>query len=165
MDNLIPVTERTKNEAREISRKGGKASGESRRRRASMREALTVILSAPVKDKTLKAELKASGAVEMNANSLLALRLYQQAINGDTKAARLVLQAIGEADPATLEIADTKLDLEYLRLGAGVAICDPKPNTNFIEALNTNAADFFSNADEMIQLSDDADPPTTDKIK
>lgn len=115
-DNLIPFNQRSKEEAREYGTKGGKASGRSRRQRASMREALTAILSAPVKDKALRQELKESGAAEMNANSLLALRLYQQAMDGDMRAAKLLFEAIGEADPAGHELAMKKLDIELLRL-------------------------------------------------
>ncbi len=33
-ENLIPVTKRTKSEAREISKKGGQASGAARRKRS-----------------------------------------------------------------------------------------------------------------------------------
>lgn len=39
-NNLIPFNERTEDEQREISRKGGKASGEARRERKLIREAL-----------------------------------------------------------------------------------------------------------------------------
>lgn len=39
-NNLIPFNERTASEQREISRKGGKASGEARRERKLIREAL-----------------------------------------------------------------------------------------------------------------------------
>ena len=39
-ENLIPVTERTKKEAREISRKGGIASGKARRGKADLKKFL-----------------------------------------------------------------------------------------------------------------------------
>lgn len=39
-ENLIPVTERTKEEAREIARKGGINSGKSRREKKLLKEAL-----------------------------------------------------------------------------------------------------------------------------
>jgi hypothetical protein len=150
-DNLIPIQSRSTEEQREIQSKGGVASGRSRKQRASMREALNVLLAAPVKDKATKEELKKSGAGEMNTNSLLALRLLQQALNGDMQAAKLLLTAIGEADPAALEIADAKIDLAYLRLEKETAIIeDVATNLNFFEALNANGAEFWKedNKDE-----------------
>ncbi len=137
-DNLIPLNQRTKSEQREIQGKGGRASGKSRRERASIRDALNAILSAPIKDKELKNEMKTMGAPEMNANSLFALRLYQRALQGDMQAARLVLQAIGEADPASLELARAKVDLEFLKLEAvyqANANEDSGYKSNFEEAL------------------------------
>lgn len=44
-ENLIPVTERTKEEAREISRKGGIASGKARREKADLKKKVNEILS------------------------------------------------------------------------------------------------------------------------
>lgn len=44
-DNLIPFSKRSKNEAREMGKKGGKASGKMRRARKSLRESLKTALS------------------------------------------------------------------------------------------------------------------------
>lgn len=46
--NLIPNSERTPEELREITRKGGIASGESRRRRKTIAAALRKVLDEPV---------------------------------------------------------------------------------------------------------------------
>lgn len=50
-DNLIPFSERSKEEARELGRKGGIASGETRRRKKTMREQFDLLLSLPVNPK------------------------------------------------------------------------------------------------------------------
>lgn len=44
IDNLIPQSERTKEEQREIARQGGIASGEARRRKRDLRQALEMLL-------------------------------------------------------------------------------------------------------------------------
>lgn len=49
-DNLIPNSERTPEELREMARKGGIASGEARRRKKTMREQFDLLLSLPVKE-------------------------------------------------------------------------------------------------------------------
>lgn len=48
-DNLIPFNERTEEEQRRIASMGGKASGEARRRKKTMREQFDLLLSLPVK--------------------------------------------------------------------------------------------------------------------
>jgi len=46
-ENLIPFDERTESEQREIQTKGGKKSGEARRRKRSMKQAMELLLSLP----------------------------------------------------------------------------------------------------------------------
>jgi hypothetical protein len=138
IDNLKPP--RSTEEARERGKKGGIASGRARRERKSIREGFNAILSAPVRDKATLAELKEAGA-DKTARGLLLLRIYQSAMSGDMQAAKLLLTAIGEADPVANEAAKAKTDLAYLRLEATVQVFEQtESNTNFLEAL-TAAAD------------------------
>lgn len=45
VDNLIPTSERSKDEARELGKKGGKASGKARQEKKRLREAVEAVLS------------------------------------------------------------------------------------------------------------------------
>ena len=76
--NLIPNSERTPEERQEIARKGGIASGESRRRR-----------------KTLKEELLALLEINDN-NNKISLAVLQKALNGDIQAFTTIRDTIGE---------------------------------------------------------------------
>jgi hypothetical protein len=76
--NLIPNYERTPEERKEIARKGGIASGESRRRR-----------------KTLKEELLALLEINDN-NNKISLAVLQKALNGDIQAFTTIRDTIGE---------------------------------------------------------------------
>lgn len=49
--NLIPFSERTEDEARELGAKGGRASGASRRRKKTMEQCAKYILSLPANSK------------------------------------------------------------------------------------------------------------------
>ena len=53
-ENFIPVTERTKKEAREISRKGGIASGKARRGKADLKKKINQNLEMDVFSPQLK---------------------------------------------------------------------------------------------------------------
>ena len=47
-ENLIPLNKRTKGEQRKIQSQGGRASGESRRRKADFRKTLNMLLTAEI---------------------------------------------------------------------------------------------------------------------
>lgn len=59
-NNLVPLNERTKEEQREIAKKGGIQSGKVRRRKRTMKEAAQLILKLPVSDEQAEV-LKAYG--------------------------------------------------------------------------------------------------------
>lgn len=76
--NLIPFNKRTKNEQREYARKGGKKSGEVRRKRKAMKEQAELLLSLPfnIIDKNgneLKRVLESLGIDEENIDNQMAM--------------------------------------------------------------------------------------------
>lgn len=72
-DNLIPQSERTKEEQREIARMGGIASGEARRRKKTMKEQADLLLSLPIEDKNTIKKLKKLGLSPEVADHQMAL--------------------------------------------------------------------------------------------
>lgn len=97
----------TSEEARRYGSKGGKASARAKAQRKTMAENLDILLRMPLQDgpsKTLSRvkSLSKSHIKEANAPSgeLLALSLLQQALKGDMKAMRLIMEVTGEAQQA-----------------------------------------------------------------
>lgn len=86
-------------EARKRGSKGGKASGEARRKKRSMREVTTQVLAAmiPVKGK-IASQLKAMGFPETEANVQLLslLAVAQKATKGDLQAIQFLRDTGGE---------------------------------------------------------------------
>lgn len=80
-------------EAREIGRKGGIASGKSRRRKADLKRAFNTILKADVANENISKQLEALG-FEATNEMALAMVMMQKAMKGNVKAfeqiARLV---------------------------------------------------------------------------
>ena len=99
--NLIPLSERTKNEQREIAKKGGQASGAARRRKKSLKEAADLYLSLPVTDKRRLNKLKRRDLDPADIDNQMAMvvGLVEAATCGDAKAAKVVLEMLGD-DPA-----------------------------------------------------------------
>lgn len=88
-EDLIPLSERTKDEQREIARQGGIASGEARRRKKELRLSLIALLEAD------------DGKLQDN----ICAALIKKAENGDVKAFEAIRDTVGEK-PAS-EVAVT----------------------------------------------------------
>ena len=97
--NLIPFSERTEEEARTLGQKGGEASGVSRRRKKSLKEAADLFLSLPVTDtRTFNKMVKAGlNTDEIDYQMAVIVGLTMQAANGDAKAAKAVFDLLGES--------------------------------------------------------------------
>lgn len=84
-DNLIPNSERTPEELREITRKGGIASGVARRKKANLRKAFETILQAEVASPNVKKQLEELGFDSTNEMAL-AMVMMQKAMKGNVRA-------------------------------------------------------------------------------
>lgn len=96
--NLVPMDQRTKEEARKLGREGGRASGEARRRKKSLREAAELYLSLPVSDKRKWEKLSEDGVPPEDADNQMAIiaGLTIKAAKGDAKAAKVLFDLLGE---------------------------------------------------------------------
>ena len=81
--NLVSLADRTTKEKREIGIKGGKASGEARRKKATMRATLEMLLDEKSKNGKTYRELATLG-------------LLKGAINGNSNNYRTILEVMGE---------------------------------------------------------------------
>lgn len=95
-ENLIPFSKRSVSEAREMGRKGGKASGEARRRKADFRKTLNLLLTAEIDNEEYKPILEALG-LECTLESALLMAQIKEAMKGNTKAAYFVAQYAGQS--------------------------------------------------------------------
>ena len=96
--NLIPMDQRSKSEARELGRNGGIASGVSRRRKRSLKEAADLFLSMPVTDTRTFNKMAKAGIDVDDADYQMAVivGLTMQAAKGDAKAAKVIVDLLGE---------------------------------------------------------------------
>ena len=96
--NLIPNSERTPEERREIATAGGKASGVSRRRKRSLKEAADLYLSLPVSDRKMWNKISRRGVDPEDIDNQMAMiiGLTIAATAGDAKAAKVIVDLLGE---------------------------------------------------------------------
>lgn len=125
-ENLIPTNRRTKKEVREIARKGGKASGEARRRKADLKKALKTVLEADVHSDKVAEQLEDMGFDNSNLMAMVFAQM-QQAQKGNVRAFEAITKVMGvEKDELDrkeqrqrikaleLELAEKKKRLEAL---------------------------------------------------
>ena len=117
--NLIPVTKRTKKEAREISKKGGKASGEVRRKKKTFKEAVKTLASVPptIENATKIAQKLGMDPSEIDSNTMMAAAsLYNQVLKGNVKAIAMFNETIdgkdSDADKEALKIKKAELKIK-----------------------------------------------------
>lgn len=96
--NLWKAEDLTSEQLRDRARKGGIASAKAKKERKMIKEQLELLLSLPIKDKNLKAELKKMGVDTENVDNQMAMviAMWQKAIKGDVSAATFIRDTLGE---------------------------------------------------------------------
>ena len=100
--NLMPIQEvnsnRTREQHSEDSRKGGVASGVSRRRKRSLKEAADLYLSLPVSDRKMWNKMARRGVDPDDIDNQMAMiiGLTMAATAGDARAAKIIVDLLGE---------------------------------------------------------------------
>lgn len=120
--NLIPLDKRTKSEQREIQSSGGIASGAARRRKRSLKEAADLYLSLPVTDRRVFNKIARDGVEPEDIDNQMAIvaGLAAAAAQGDSKAAKVLFDLLGDADTG-----------------------ENAPDDGFVEALQREAAEAW----------------------
>ncbi len=112
---------RTTEEVREIASRGGKASGEARRRKADLRKTMNLLLTAEIDSPEWTPVLQALG-LDSTLESAVSMAMIKEALAGNVKAYVAIRDTIGqttksdkELDEQDERIKSVKLDNEEKR--------------------------------------------------
>lgn len=105
-ENLIPMSERSKEEVRKIAKKGGINSGKTRKKQKNMKEALQLLLSLDVKSPKTRETLKSLGVDESDMNNEMALMvsMLNKALKGDKGCAEFIRDTSGQRPVEVSEV-------------------------------------------------------------
>ena len=103
--NLIRLSP---SEAREYGRRGGKASGEARRRKADFRRTLNMLLTAEIDSEEWKPILEALG-VECTLESALDMAMIKEGLAGNVKAYEAVARYAGQSGQTDADLEEQKI--------------------------------------------------------
>lgn len=97
--NIIPNSERTPEERREIARAGGIASGAARRRKRSLKQAADLYLSLPVTDRRVWNKIARDGVDPEDIDNQMAMivGLTEAAVQGDARCAKVLVDLLGDS--------------------------------------------------------------------
>ena len=117
-ENLINPKDRTSEELRAMTRKGGIASGEARRRKKTMREALELLMYDTELTPMMKQKMREEGIREEDMNHQMAITrsLIAKAEAGDVQAYNAICSMIGEKPVDKLDLGGgvpTRLEIVY----------------------------------------------------
>lgn len=138
IDNLVPMSERSKEEARVNGKKGGIASGKARRRKADLRQMAQDILSGTYTDKNGR---EVTGE-ELVINTLIANLANPNGKNWG-KALDTLIELTGAKRTAE-DLAKIKAETEVLKAKAALLKGEDGAEAvddGFIQALNGTAAE------------------------
>ena len=97
-ENLIPMSERSKDELRELGKKGGIASGKARKEKATMKATLEMLLNETNKKGKTYRELSTLG-------------LIKGAIDGKAENYKTIVQLLGELQEQTNETPSLNINI------------------------------------------------------
>lgn len=140
--NLIRLSP---SEAREYGRRGGKASGEARRRKADFRKALNMLLTAEIDSEEWKPVLEALG-VECTLESALLMAQIKEAMQGNTKAAYFVAQYAGQSGQTDADLEEQKIRTDRAKRARDQELGDSDSQDdniqNFLNAMRPTQEDL-----------------------
>lgn len=114
MQNLKPIKERTPSELREMTRKGGIASGKARQKKKTMRQLAEICLNAKLTKPEIEAKLKEAGLPATYGGQMLFNAVQMAGRNSNML--RVVLELIGEVKQQQTNVTVTNNVNPYANL-------------------------------------------------
>ena len=138
-DNLIPQAHTLTVDEQSA---GGKASGEARRRKKTMRELAVIVNSLPLSENNKKQLPTGIKEDEMTFQMGFIIKVYKKALEGDTKAMKLWVELSNTLDEKKTELEIKKLKAEIKKLNddasASTNIEDLTPLANMLKEEEDN---------------------------
>ena len=135
--------ERTARERREIAIMGGKASGESRRRKADFRKTLNTLLTSKIESPEWTPYLDSLG-LESTLEAAVNMAMIKKALTGNVKAYDAIARYSGQSDRTELDHEEQQAKVSALKAKAQDTDAEEAADDGFLEALNGTAVEDWS---------------------
>lgn len=156
-ENLKPV--RTKNEARERGRNGGKASGESRRRKADFRRTLNLLLTLDIDDDEWAPILRSLG-LDCTLETAMNMAMIKAGLAGNVKAYEAVAKYAGQSPQTEADDEEQRIRTDRARRARDQEVGDTG-NTDgiqsFLKAMRPTEEELDSLFTDQSEEEDDVE--------
>lgn len=124
-------------------RKGGKASGAARRRKADFRKTLNVILTAEVDLPEWTPVLEAMG-LESTLETVINAAMVREAMQGNVKAYLAIKDILGQTSKSEDDLAEQQLRMAAAKAKMGVDDEEDEQEDGFMDALRGTAEEDWA---------------------
>lgn len=143
-ENLIPGNKRSKSELREITRKGGIASGKARRRKKELKTIIEQALNSVIPNEKAQKKLESLG-FDPTFQSAIALKVVEQAVGGNLRAVELIA-SISTNNKDSLDKKEQRERIKALELEN-----DRRRNVlSNVDKTENALAEYFEKLDEVV---------------
>lgn len=144
--NLVPFTERSESEVREINSRGGRKSGETRRRKKALKSLMNDLLSSDiVNDDIYNSTVDMDFGADPTYGAAVVAAMVRQAALGDTKAFNAIVDLIGEGSSGErVKLQKKQVALQEKKLSGEE---EQTPDDGFLSALDGSAAEDWNDED------------------
>ncbi|WP_270269124.1 hypothetical protein [Enterocloster clostridioformis] len=138
---------RTTSELLEIASKGGKASGEARRRKANLRQTMNAILTSEVDIPEWTPILEALG-LDSTLETVISAAMVREAMNGNVKAYTAIKDVLGQTSKSETDLEEQRVRMAAAKARMGVDDEEEQEDDGFLDALKSTVEDDWTD-DEM----------------
>lgn len=154
--NLVQFSNRSRAEVEEINRRGGKASGESRRKKANFRKTLNALLTAEIDSPEWSPVLEALG-LDSTLESAVNAAMIKEALSGNVKAYEAIAKYSGQTERTDADQEEQQLRMAVTKAKMGVNDEDEMEDDGFLDALNGTADTDWEDWEENEQEDEETD--------
>lgn len=144
---------RTAGELREITSKGGKASGRARRKKADFRKTLNALLTAEIDNPEWTPLLNALG-LDSTLEAVVNAAIIRKALAGDVKAYIAIRDTLGQTTKSEADLEEQKIRTAAVKAKAGQND-EEAEDDGFLQAFNNIADEDWSDFVGEMEDTDD----------
>lgn len=142
-ENLVQFSGRSREEVEEINRKGGKASGAARRRKADFRKTLNLLLTAEIDSPEWTPILKALG-LDSTLESAVNAAMIKEALAGNVKAYIAIRDTLGQTTKSEEDLEEQKVRTAAAKAKSGQDDIEEEQDDGFLDALKGSVEDDWA---------------------
>lgn len=154
--NLVQFSGRSREEVEEINRKGGKASGKARRKKADFRKTLNALLTAEIDSPEWSPILGTLG-LESTLEAAVNAAMIREALNGNVKAYEAIAKYSGQSDKTDTDQEEQNLRMAAAKSKMGVDDKEEAEDDGFLDALKGTVEKDWKDWEEHEQEDQETD--------